>query len=284
MGLSSKQVSGDQGLDWGQTFRQSGAAEMSKQLSIRRQQPPQQQSEALKCPRCSSTNTKFCYYNNYNKSQPRHFCKSCKRHWTKGGTLRNVPVGGGRKNKRPKISKAAATVPATKTAALRQQDSSSFPLNGGQKNMSNILYQALIGRSSSPLLHETSKGVDNISISGKPFIGNSTVLNAPPPQIFPNTEFQFSSLSTFDMNASLNPASYQPLNAFDHFAGNLDSVEESTITTVNIPGSSGAAWAGTESSSTLELPNYWNWNDIDVLTSGDLSISWDDQDNAVMKP
>ncbi|KAI3775095.1 hypothetical protein L1987_49663 [Smallanthus sonchifolius] len=51
--------------------------------------------EHLKCPRCDSTNTKFCYYNNYNLSQPRHFCKNCRRYWTKGGTLRNIPVGGG---------------------------------------------------------------------------------------------------------------------------------------------------------------------------------------------
>ncbi|XP_062198450.1 dof zinc finger protein MNB1A-like [Phragmites australis] len=47
------------------------------------------------CPRCESRDTKFCYYNNYNTSQPRHFCKSCRRYWTKGGSLRNVPVGGG---------------------------------------------------------------------------------------------------------------------------------------------------------------------------------------------
>ncbi|KAL5972558.1 hypothetical protein ACLOJK_039363 [Asimina triloba] len=59
--------------------------------------------QALKCPRCDSSNTKFCYYNNYSLSQPRHFCKACKRYWTRGGTLRNVPVGGGcRKNKRVK--------------------------------------------------------------------------------------------------------------------------------------------------------------------------------------
>ncbi|TKY48491.1 Dof zinc finger protein DOF2.1 [Spatholobus suberectus] len=57
--------------------------------------------QALKCPRCDSTSTKFCYYNNYSLSQPRYFCKSCRRYWTKGGTLRKVPVGGGcRKNKR----------------------------------------------------------------------------------------------------------------------------------------------------------------------------------------
>ncbi|KAL2465070.1 Dof-type domain-containing protein [Abeliophyllum distichum] len=48
-------------------------------------------NQVLKCPRCDSPNTKFCYYNNYNLSQPRHFCKSCRRYWTKGGVLRNVP-------------------------------------------------------------------------------------------------------------------------------------------------------------------------------------------------
>ncbi|KAG6765346.1 hypothetical protein POTOM_029381 [Populus tomentosa] len=60
---------------------------------------------ALKCPRCESTNTKFCYFNNYSLSQPRHFCKACRRYWTSGGALRNVPVGGGcRRNKRSKGS------------------------------------------------------------------------------------------------------------------------------------------------------------------------------------
>ncbi|XP_028757099.1 dof zinc finger protein DOF2.4-like [Neltuma alba] len=58
---------------------------------------------ALKCPRCESTNTKFCYFNNYSLSQPRHFCKTCRRYWTRGGALRNVPVGGGcRRNKKTK--------------------------------------------------------------------------------------------------------------------------------------------------------------------------------------
>ncbi|RZC45891.1 hypothetical protein C5167_038848 [Papaver somniferum] len=58
---------------------------------------------APNCPRCASPNTKFCYYNNYSLSQPRYFCKGCKRYWTKGGSLRNVPIGGGcRKNRRAK--------------------------------------------------------------------------------------------------------------------------------------------------------------------------------------
>ncbi|XP_022867395.1 cyclic dof factor 1-like [Olea europaea var. sylvestris] len=54
----------------------------------------------LPCPRCKSMDTKFCYYNNYNISQPRHFCRSCQRYWTAGGNMRNMPVGAGRrKNK-----------------------------------------------------------------------------------------------------------------------------------------------------------------------------------------
>nr|GEV69635.1 DOF zinc finger protein DOF3.4-like [Tanacetum cinerariifolium] len=67
---------------------------------------PPPEPEHLPCPRCESTNTKFCYYNNYNFSQPRHFCKGCRRYWTHGGTLRDIPVGGGsRKNaKRSRLS------------------------------------------------------------------------------------------------------------------------------------------------------------------------------------
>lgn len=57
-------------------------------------------NKVLPCPRCNSLETKFCYFNNYNVNQPRHFCKNCQRYWTAGGTIRSVPVGAGRrKNK-----------------------------------------------------------------------------------------------------------------------------------------------------------------------------------------
>ncbi|XP_050214423.1 dof zinc finger protein DOF1.4-like [Mercurialis annua] len=70
----------------------------------------QNQQQPQKCPRCDSLNTKFCYYNNYSLSQPRYFCKSCRRYWTQGGTLRNVPVGGGcRRGKRVKTSSSSST-------------------------------------------------------------------------------------------------------------------------------------------------------------------------------
>ena len=80
------------GLD-GQPFHVAGAPS-----SLSRAQAAQYQrkaAEAVRCPRCESTNTKFCYYNNYNLSQPRHFCRACRRYWTMGGALRNIPVGGG---------------------------------------------------------------------------------------------------------------------------------------------------------------------------------------------
>ncbi|KAH7651798.1 Zinc finger Dof-type protein [Dioscorea alata] len=56
----------------------------------------------LQCPRCKSTNTKFCYFNNYSVSQPRHYCRTCWRYWTAGGTLRDVPFGSGRR-RRPRL-------------------------------------------------------------------------------------------------------------------------------------------------------------------------------------
>ncbi|MFS7923665.1 putative transcription factor C2C2-Dof family [Helianthus anomalus] len=93
-----------------------------------------QKAAAVNCPRCDSTNTKFCYYNNYSLSQPRYFCKTCRRYWTAGGTLRNIPVGGGtRKNKRSSSSSSTSTtssnysskfpdlvVPSTSTGVLSQ--------------------------------------------------------------------------------------------------------------------------------------------------------------------
>lgn len=78
----------------------------------------QEQQQSLKCPRCDSSNTKFCYYNNYSLSQPRHFCKACKRYWTRGGTLRNVPVGGGcRKNKRVKRPSSSSSIDSAPSSA-----------------------------------------------------------------------------------------------------------------------------------------------------------------------
>ncbi|CAL9134294.1 dof zinc finger protein DOF5.1-like isoform X1 [Musa acuminata AAA Group] len=85
-----------------------------------------QPEPGLKCPRCDSTNTKFCYFNNYSLSQPRHFCKTCRRYWTRGGALRNVPVGGGcRRNKRTKSTAGGSSSKSSNTTTQTGASSSS---------------------------------------------------------------------------------------------------------------------------------------------------------------
>ncbi|OIW06532.1 hypothetical protein TanjilG_29953 [Lupinus angustifolius] len=80
-----------------QLIRQGGVPQQQVQ--------PQKPQRTQQCPRCESLNTRFCYYNNYNLTQPRYFCKECRRYWTQGGTLRNIPIGGScRKRKHAKNS------------------------------------------------------------------------------------------------------------------------------------------------------------------------------------
>ncbi|OVA08986.1 zinc finger protein [Macleaya cordata] len=80
--------------------KSSKTEEEHSETSISEEKTLKKPDKILPCPRCNSMDTKFCYYNNYNVNQPRHFCKNCQRYWTAGGTMRNVPVGAGRrKNK-----------------------------------------------------------------------------------------------------------------------------------------------------------------------------------------
>ncbi|XP_020266681.1 dof zinc finger protein DOF5.4-like, partial [Asparagus officinalis] len=62
----------------------------------------------IKCPRCESTNTKFCYYNNYNLSQPAISASPAAATGPKA-LLRNVPVGCGscRKNSSKRSAKSS---------------------------------------------------------------------------------------------------------------------------------------------------------------------------------
>ncbi|CAL5367803.1 unnamed protein product [Camellia sinensis] len=82
------------------TLKASKTEEEQSETSNSQEKTLKKPDKILPCPRCNSMDTKFCYYNNYNVNQPRHFCKNCQRYWTAGGTMRNVPVGAGRrKNK-----------------------------------------------------------------------------------------------------------------------------------------------------------------------------------------
>ena len=112
----------------------------------------------LKCPRCNSLNTKFCYYNNYNLSQPRHFCKNCRRYWTKGGVLRNVPVGGGcRKAKRSKPKQDQPPSSADKSTAqeVEEKSSSSESSSLTASNSTAVAVTATAAKVASPRVMDT---------------------------------------------------------------------------------------------------------------------------------
>ncbi|WVZ53860.1 hypothetical protein U9M48_004748 [Paspalum notatum var. saurae] len=111
---------------------------------------PQKDSGGLSCLRCDSTNTRFCYYNNFMLSQPRHYCKTCRRYWTHGKALRNVPVGAGarKKNKRPSSSAATSSSSATTTTAA-SSTSTAVPAGLAAKNHDlNMAFPTLSSSSS----------------------------------------------------------------------------------------------------------------------------------------
>lgn len=150
MVLSSVQVCMDS--DWQQSVMHERTLKPLEEILPACPRPMMEQSglkppppdQALKCPRCDSTNTKFCYYNNYSLSQPRHFCKTCKRYWTRGGTLRNVPVGGGcRKNKRAKrtIDHACGQMNEASTSVNDLNINGSAPL--GHSQITNSMFYGL---------------------------------------------------------------------------------------------------------------------------------------------
>ncbi|GMG98251.1 hypothetical protein Nepgr_000091 [Nepenthes gracilis] len=114
------------------TSRPNSMAERARLANIPLPEAP------LKCPRCESTNTKFCYFNNYSLSQPRHFCKTCRRYWTRDGTLRNVPVGGGcrRNTKRSKTGRLKCPMASTATDQRQQKGA---PATSGAVFSSNEL-------------------------------------------------------------------------------------------------------------------------------------------------
>ncbi|XVF27675.1 hypothetical protein REPUB_Repub14bG0129200 [Reevesia pubescens] len=309
MGLSSKQVSSD-GLGWSQSLLQAQTLELPKASEMKRQQPQnhqqQQQSEPLKCPRCDSSNTKFCYYNNYNKSQPRHFCKSCKRHWTKGGTLRNVPVGGGRKNKRLKTSKtntaAVATTPAstnTTSSAIKSSTTSGvnnrlnnlmaiqpqqqrqdlqLPLSD-QKDVSNMQFQGL-SRPPSSFLQQNSISCSNLdsiksfSTSNGAFLRSTLSLPQTQGLQFP-FPFSSSSSSSFDTIPSSISTSLQSSSIYNYTG---ETMEDPTITSIIVPTTVSQPWQVPITSSGMDMTNYWNWADIDALASTDLNMPWDDSE------
>ncbi|XP_050372873.1 cyclic dof factor 1-like [Argentina anserina] len=122
------------------SLKSSKNGEQSDETSSSQDKTLKKPDKILPCPRCNSMDTKFCYYNNYNVNQPRHFCKNCQRYWTAGGIMRNVPVGAGRrKNKNASsashyrhmlMSDALQTAHATAAAASNGAHNPTVGRNG----------------------------------------------------------------------------------------------------------------------------------------------------------
>ncbi|KAL9234085.1 hypothetical protein vseg_008994 [Gypsophila vaccaria] len=312
MGLSSKQVSSD-GSDWNQGLLEgtNNTLEFLKTPSIepRRQQQQQQQQqqpppEQLKCPRCDSTNTKFCYYNNYNKSQPRHFCKACKRHWTKGGTLRNVPVGGGRKNKRLKMSKPASKTTTTTTTTTTSPlmsgtirvisptlvgPFSSCDLVEDKNTISKAFYQNFVKQQQeiSSIQFNNNKG---LLLNDGNFL-NSTTTTTTNLLSLGNYEQEiqlpYTSLGCFESNpcsisSTITPILYNFTTSGGEVANNEDNsllndhhhYQPTTTTTTTT-----TTRDDNNNDGVMEMSSNWGWDDFDKFVSvdeGDLTIPWDD--------
>ena len=103
-----------------------------------------EEKQQLKCPRCESNNTKFAYYNHQNLSQPRHFCKDCRRHWTKGGALRNVPVGGGtHKNSKRFATSAFPNNPKRLSTSAPSDSPIAAPIQEAKTESSSAAYPVI---------------------------------------------------------------------------------------------------------------------------------------------
>ncbi|KAH0762542.1 hypothetical protein KY290_018615, partial [Solanum tuberosum] len=205
----------------------------------RRLRPPHDHS--IKCPRCDSTHTKFCYYNNYSLTQPRYFCKTCRRYWTKGGTLRNIPVGGGcRKNKKVSSKKSSTntneSTPLSTATNNNNIPEMPFPhhfmsgtTNFGHhgnfmlENQAPIIdfmeskYEALVGSSSTTTNSRLNQDLflgncDNNNIGMMMMSGNSSTTGFVHDNNIVATNYPFGITSTMDNNGN----NFGMLLPYDH--------------------------------------------------------------------
>ncbi|MFS7939950.1 putative transcription factor C2C2-Dof family [Helianthus anomalus] len=169
----------------------------SRPLMERRLRP--QHDQALKCPRCDSTHTKFCYYNNYSLTQPRYFCKTCRRYWTKGGTLRNIPVGGGcRKNKKISSSSKKSTSAAANNSNSNDNSIIHQHQHQHQQNSHLINLNPTLNPNANPNHNH------NHNHNHHQLIMNSTDLQLS----YPDSTMQFSANNLFGIGTSSNIPSF----------------------------------------------------------------------------
>ncbi|CAN4078984.1 unnamed protein product [Withania somnifera] len=267
MGLSTKLVSiDDDGLD---NWTCSSQNSLPEPPLIKRQPPPK--PEPLKCPRCDSINTKFCYYNNYNKSQPRHYCKGCKRHWTEGGTLRN--------GLRP--TDPVDHIIERKHFTLKMNDQMCPLINTTVTSTTTSSMPSVTIRENSTIISSMDENIKNIPLSSSlPYDIFSGLKSSLIPQ---DGKTHFSLVP----NSSTTQLSSNAYYNYEYLGKSDSTMEESTITTV-MPITRNSdlllhqPWEVPETSNDLITKenmssSYWNWNEFDTFsTAANLNISWDD--------
>lgn len=135
----------------------------------------------LPCPRCKSMDTKFCYYNNYNVHQPRHFCKGCQRYWTAGGSMRNIPVGAGRRKSKSSSSNCRSILTPGSSLAAPVGDASLIPFSvkGNEPVVTFGSDAPLCNSMASSLRVEEQNKISNPASTAHPISGKN--LTCPPP-------------------------------------------------------------------------------------------------------
>ncbi|KAI3936932.1 hypothetical protein MKX01_015147 [Papaver californicum] len=201
-----------------------------------------------RCPRCDSSNTKFCYYNNYSLSQPRHFCKACKRYWTRGGTLRNVLVGGGcRKNKR-----------------IKKPNSSSISTTQSHNNRDQIIGISKAAVTSTNH-HGTSLFYSNLPSNQLSDINNLTIPRSPPSFVFSREtlanngydnilqpQFSGSGLNFSSTFLSSSGANIENINGYKNIFNPISTTSNSLISNFSLFGTTSTTSPTTIVTSSLE--------------------------------
>jgi len=221
------------------------------QLAVTAPKPQQ------KCPRCDSTNTKFCYFNNYSLSQPRHFCKTCKRYWTQGGTFRNIPVGGGsRKAKRGKTDSSPSNL-MNPSLTMAQSTSPYYQLGVGGRGYLSSLATLHSLTTSQPFNQYLNVAA---SPSGLPLLSGFSAASFSPPR--------FHHMGIRERVESLYPAP-QPLlpstmaSAASHSAHCPQNLINNVSSTNLAAGSDASLWSGNSGQNNVKggssslIPNHW---------------------------
>jgi hypothetical protein len=124
------------------------STKIDEQNDMSQDKSPNKPDIIVPCPRCKSMDTKFCYYNNYNVKQPRHFCKNCQRYWTAGGTTRSMLIGAGRRKNKISFSSDVSHNRQMNTVMTFGSDSSIMSSTSLEKKMNVGSHEETFDKSS----------------------------------------------------------------------------------------------------------------------------------------